>query len=187
MKSILSIVSIFFFAGTFALQSQTSSSCVTDVILSGYTARKFTTEPVSENDIELILKCGIKAPSARNTQLWKFTVIRDQQLMSKAIQNVSPGNVLIFISGKEDEQRIDVEFDCALATENMFIAAQGLGLGGHIYTGPVRQVNENLKAELAIPEGYRVVSILEIGHIDKVDAVSSATKRKSFDEVVNYK
>ena len=170
------------------LTGQTTGNSVIKTILSGYSAKNFTSEPVSDHDIDLILKCGIKAPSARNSQLWKFTVVKDDDLNGRIIRHCTPGNILIFISGAESDQRgIHVDFDCALATENMYVAAQSLGLGAHIYTGPVGQVNSDRRQQLGIPEGYRVVSILRVGHIDEsVDAVSSASTRKSMEEVVNH-
>jgi nitroreductase len=79
-----------------------------------------------------------------------------------------------------------VDFDCALATENMFIAAQSLGLGAHIYTAPIRNINSK-RQEFEIPPDYRAIAVLRIGHIDdSVDAISSATSRKKDEEVVNY-
>jgi len=168
---------------------QTTGNPVTETILSGYSARMFASEPVSDSDIDLILRCGIKAPSARNSQSWKFTVVRDDAINGSIIRDFAPGNVLIFISGPESGQQGSfVDFDCALATENMFIAAQSLGLGARIYGGPVGQVNQERRQELEIPEGYRVVAILRIGHLEEgVDAVSSASTRKSMEEVVNYR
>ncbi|HUX95981.1 MAG TPA: nitroreductase family protein [Bacteroidales bacterium] len=178
-----------FLTGSFILYGQSGvSSSVTDVIMQSYSARVYTSEPVSDQDLDLILQCGIKAPSSRNGQPWKFTVVKDTALMKKAIGTISPGNVLILVSGPESQEGPGVDFDCALATENMNIAAQGLGLGARIYGGPIRNVNSTMKQILEIPEGYRVVTILRIGHIDKnVDAVSSASARKKYDEVVNYR
>jgi nitroreductase len=184
-------VSVFFVLSlaTGLLSGQTTGNGVTDVILSGYTARKFTTEPVTDSNIDLILKCGLKAPSARNSQNWKFTVVKDNALIGEIIPNSTAGNILIIVSGQESvQQGMNVDFDCALATENMFIAAQSLGLGAHIYTGPVGNINSAKKQALAIPEGYRVISVLRVGNIDKnIDAVSSASTRKKLEEVVNYK
>jgi nitroreductase len=148
--------------------------------------KAFTTKPVTEKQIELILKCGIKAPSARNLQPWRFTVVKDIKKMNQVIPDIQDGNVLIVISGQE-KSPYSIEFDCALATENMFIAAKALGLGARIYAGPVSKVNANLRDTLAIPVGFRVVSILRIGALDKaVDAETAATSRKRFSEIVNY-
>jgi nitroreductase len=177
------------FLGTGLLEGQTNGNCVTDVITKGYTARNFVAGPVSDSDIDLILKCGIKAPSARNSQLWKFTVVKDEALVAETVRNPKPGNILIIVSGLEAvQQGISVDFDCALATENMYIAAQSLGLGAHIYMGPVGNINASKKQTMAIPEGYKAISVLQIGQIDKtVDATSSASTRKSLEEMVNYK
>jgi len=171
------------------LRGQNSGSSVTDVILKGYSARMYTSEPVSDQDIDLILKCGIKAPSSRNGQPWKFTVVKDTALTKKMIENINPGNIAIVVSGPEPAQEGGgIEFDCALTAENMNIAAQSLGLGARIYGGPVRNVNSTMKEILGIPEGYRVVTILRIGHIDKnVDATSAASTRKKQEELVSYK
>ncbi|HKK40780.1 MAG TPA: nitroreductase family protein, partial [Bacteroidales bacterium] len=102
--------------------------------------------------------------------------------------NTISGNVLIIISGQVSEQAGSVsEFDCGLATESMFIAAHSLGLGARIYGSPAGNVN-NRREEFGIPEGYNAVVVLRVGNTDKgVDAVSAATQRKNFNEIVNFK
>ncbi len=170
-----------------AANAQTNENGVIDVILSSYSQRNFTPEQVTDDEIDLIIQCGIKAPSARNRQPWRFTVVKDPVLCKNAISNITDGNVVIVVSGSDSLGAV-VDFDCALATENMFIAAQALGLGARIYTGPVRNVNETMKGSLDIPAGFRVVALLRVGNIDKtVDAVSAASKRKDAVEVVNTK
>jgi hypothetical protein len=62
----------------------------------------------------------------------------------------------------------------------MYIAAQSLGPGAHIYAGPVADINTNLKEILGIPADYKAVTVLRTGNIDKsVDAVSAASTRKN--------
>jgi len=185
IKSVIFLVLLVIIASQ-SVNGQETGNAVTDLLLSAWSPRKFTTEPVTDQQVDLILKCGIKAPSGRNNQPWKFTVVKDETTMKDVIDNVVAGNVLIIVSGKLSESGQTPDFDCALATENMFIAATSLGLGGRIYGGPVN--NANLKREaLQIPDGYRIVMILRVGNIDKsVDAVSGATQRKSQEEIVNY-
>lgn len=166
--------------------AQQTGNAVTDLLLTAYSPRTFTTEPVTDEQIDLIVRCGIKAPSARNLQPWRFTVVRDEKLMKSAISNVLPGNVLILVSGLEAKDGRTPDFDCGLATENMFIAATALGLGARIYGGPVAIANGK-RSELQVPEGYKIVMILRIGNIDKgTDAASGATARKPQEEIVNY-
>jgi len=180
------IVLLIFTSGSFAQSSKTS---VIDLILTSFSAKIFTTKQVTDSEINQIIKCGIKAPSAKNGQPWKFTVVKDTNLSKKAIPDIVAGNVLIIISGQETKQQgANIDFDCALATENMYVAAMGLGLGAHIYTGPVNNVNENLKKSFDIPGGYRVIALLKVGNIDKtVDGTASATPRKDAKDIVNYK
>ena len=169
------------------LYGQTPDNCVTAVILSGFSEKAYSSEPVTDQQLDLILKCGIKAPSARNYQPWKFTVIRDDSTMKKLISNVVPGNVLIVVSGLESETGTTPDFDCGLATESMFIAAHSLGLGARIYGSPAGRINSD-REKYEIPAGYKAVVILRIGNADKnVDAVTTATPRKNQEEVVNFK
>lgn len=172
---------------TLPLSSQNNENKVINTILTGYSVRNYVASPVSDQDLEQILKCGLKAPSARNTQLWKFTVVRNASLISQMVGNAPVGNVVIIVSGPENAPGgIKVDFDCALATESMFIAAQGLGLGARIYTNPINNINAK-KADFQIPEGYRAIAVLRIGVVDKsVDAVTSASTRKKAEEVINY-
>lgn len=182
----LSLLAVALFAVS-KLSGQISDNCVANVILSGYSERTYTSEPVTDQQLDLILKCGIKAPSGRNNQPWKFTVIKDEATMKEAIGNVVPGNVLIIVSGTESENGTTPDLDCGLATESMFIAAHSLGLGARIYGGPVGTINSK-KEQFQIPSGYKAVVALRIGNTDKsIDAVSAATPRKNPEEIINYK
>jgi nitroreductase len=170
------------------LKSQSSGSGITDLLLSAYSEKSYSSEPVSDSQLDIILRCGIKAPSSRNLQPWKFTVIQDEATMKEIINNVVAGNIIIIISGQESQQSGSVpEFDCGLAAESMFIAAHGLGLGARIYGSPAGKINSK-KEDFGIPEGYRAVVALRIGNIEKtVDAVSAATKRKDYNDIVNFR
>ena len=186
MKITLSSLVIILFAAS-TLNAQTADNCVAQVILTGYSEKAYSSEPVTDQQLDLILKCGIKAPSARNKQPWKFTVIKDEATMKEAISNVVPGNVLIIVSGIESQDGTTPDFDCGLATESMFVAAHGLGLGARIYGSPVGNINSK-KEFFQIPSGYKAVIVLRIGNVDKsVDAVSGATPRNTPEEIINYK
>ena len=186
MKIKVSLFAIALFAIA-QLQGQVSDNCVASAILSAYSERAYTSEPVTDAQLGLILECGIKAPSARNIQPWKFTVIKDEATMKEIINNVIPGNVLVIVSGAESESGDTPDFDCGLAAESMFLAAHGLGLGARIYGSPAGRINSD-KDLFQIPSGYSAVVVLRIGNVDEsVDAVSAATQRKSPEEVINYK
>ncbi|MGI5858649.1 MAG: nitroreductase family protein [Tepidanaerobacteraceae bacterium] len=56
---------------------------VMDVIYKRRSVRKFTDEPVSEEDIKYILEAGRWAPSGENSQGWRFIVIKDKEIIKK--------------------------------------------------------------------------------------------------------
>ncbi len=186
MKKLVVISIVVLFLIVCIANGEAIKNQVIDLILSSYSTRAFSEVPVTDIQIEQILKCGIKAPSARNSQPWKFTVVKDMTKVKDAFRGIDNGNVVIIVSGLESGG-VNVDFDCALATENMFIAAQSMGLGARIYTGPVNKINTEMKEMLEIPEGYRVVAALRIGNFDtEVDATSSASSRKEMKELINY-
>lgn len=53
------------------------------VVLSRRSIRKYTGQPVTDEDLEYILKCGLSAPSGVNFQPWYFVVIRSQDQMKR--------------------------------------------------------------------------------------------------------
>lgn len=180
------IILLFFMLTSSSALSQQAGNPVTDLLLSAWSPRNFTAVPVTDEQIDMILKCGIKAPSARNAQPWHFTVVKNDALMKEIIPNIVTGNVIIVVSGKESQQGGWTSFDCGLATQNMFIAATSMGLGGRIYGGPVAAATSRREA-LKIPEGFAPVMLLRIGNLEKgTDAVSGASPRKASEEVVNY-
>lgn len=187
-KKVLSAIVAVLAAGTLLLNGQTQARSVQNVIMSGYSAKSFSAYPVADSDLETILRCGMKAPSARNSQPWRFSVIRNSDLISEVLRGPATDNVLIIISGIEDKQvGTYVDYDCGLATQNMYVAAQSLGLGVHIYGNPVSNINSK-KDSYGIPEGFRALAVLRIGHINQgVDAVSSASSRKTYEEIVSFK
>ena len=159
---------------------------IVEFITKTYSQRQFSDSFIANDYIQKILEAGHKAPSARNEQPWHFTVVRNKELNKEIISNIVDNNVLIVVSGPENS-RFSIEFDTALATQNMFLAAQALGFGARIYAMPVPNINENLKERLNIPENYRVTIVLRLGYESPdVDATTAASPRQPIENKVNY-
>jgi nitroreductase len=158
-------------------------------IINHYAARNFLAGSIPRGDLDLIIQAGIRAPSANNRQPWHFTAVQNQNLAKRIVPNIAEGNVLIVISGDGDGKTNGrVILDCALATESIYLAAQALGYGSRIYTGPMDALNRDLKGELGLPKGYSAVALVRVGLVSPgVDAVSAASGRKNEKDVVTYK
>jgi nitroreductase len=160
------------------------------VILNHYAANsQFVAGSVPKVDLDRIVQAGIRSPSAANRQPWRFTVVQDMELSRRIVPQIVDGNILIVISAEGDGKTNTREIiDCALAAENVYLAAQALGYGSRIYTGPINGVNQSLKSSLGLPADHSAVIAVRVGKVTPgVDAVSAASSRKPLDAVVGYK
>ncbi|HCC37989.1 MAG TPA: nitroreductase [Treponema sp.] len=186
-KTILLAAVLFagFSVGSFAQQYSGQDT----VILNHYAARDFVAGVIPAADLEAIILAGIRAPSAVNRQPWHFTVIQNFDLSKKLVPNNVEGNVLVVVSAQGDGRTNTSQIlDCALATQSIYLAAQALGYGSRIYTGPMNNLNNNLKAEVGLPSGHSAVALVRVGKVTPpVDAVSAASSRKRADDIITYK
>jgi nitroreductase len=171
------------------LSAQDAVSPALNPIINHFAARNFATGAVTGAELDRIIQAAIRAPSAANRQPWHFTVVRDQDLAKQIVPQVVDGNVLIIISAQGDGKTNGAQIlDCALAAQSIYLAAQALGLGSRIYTGPIDALNRRLKDPLGIPEAQNAVVLVRVGRLPAgTDAVSSASSRNSADRLVTYK
>jgi len=171
------------------INAQSADNPALKPIINNFGARNYGPGAVTKAELDLIIQAGVRAPSAANRQPWFFTVVQNEALAKQIIPQVSAGNVLIVVSAAGDGKTNGaVILDCALAAQSMYLAAQALGLGSRIYTGPIDAVNSRFKADLGIPQDRNAVVLVRIGRLPTgTDAVSSASPRNSADRMVNYK
>lgn len=158
---------------------------------------RFKPEPVTEEKIQAILEAGRWAPSFANTQPWEFIVVKDsavKQKLSDIAKNVTISHegiegasaVIVTCVDPEKDPHHFIE-DGAVATQNMALAAQSLGLASY-WTGIYSLQNikgsaeEKVKKALNIPQKYRVISFLPIG----LPAYAKEKERKRLKELVHY-
>ena len=100
--------------------------------------RRFTEEPVSREDLELLLRAGMAAPSATNRRPWQFVVVTDPDRLDALRKRLPLGRynapAALVVCGDlrralpPSAQSFWV-VDCSAATENTLLAAAGIGLG----------------------------------------------------------
>ena len=161
------------------------------VILNNYSPRNWQAGAIPRTDIDTIVQAGIRAPSAANRQPWHFTVvIQDQNTVREVIgRDYVDGTVIIVVSAQGDGKTNGVQIlDCGLATQSMYLAAQALGYGSKIYTGPIDNLNNRFKTQLGLPSGHNAVAFVRVGRVQGgLDAVSGASARKGVNDVTTYK
>jgi len=179
------LLSVFCVFPVFAQQNAGPAGAV----LNHYAANNFVAGAIPKADLDTILQAGVNSPSAVNRQPWHFTVVQDINLAKRIVPQSLDGNVLIVVSAAGDGKSNTREIiDCALATQCIYLAAQALGYGSRIYTGPIDGLNKNLKSDLGLPSGYSAVTLVRVGRIPpRADGVSSASSRKDPASMINYK
>jgi len=68
-----------------------------EAIFTRRSVRDFTHDPVSQEEIEKLLKAGMQAPSAGNEQPWHFVVIDDPDILH-AVPEFHPYSNLVLSS-----------------------------------------------------------------------------------------
>lgn len=156
-----------------------------DTIFSRKSVRSYTSEPVSAEQTEILLKAAMSAPTGMNVQPWRFVVVTDDAVKEalagprgKMIRNAP---LVIVVCGEttimrkpSPEATEDVRMDnpnwtadCAAATENLLLAAEALDLGA-VWTAcyPYPERMSQTIAALGLPEGVTPYCIIPVGHPD---------------------
>ena len=103
----------------------------------------------------------------------RFTSLEDEEKKKAIFEKLTSGKVSTFLAnapvnivvcGKKDVW--DLPFDTAAAIENMLLMITALDLGACWVIAPCIDIRdeERLKALFDVPEGFKVISIVAIGH-----------------------
>ncbi len=168
-------------------------------IYSRRSIRDYLPDDVPDDVIRELIRAASYAPSAANKQPWRFVVIKDRVLMNKLSDKakelwkelgsksskpeliglanmVSRPNFNIFFNAPllimifSDPDALSPEIDCALAAENMMLAAKSLVIGScWIGLGaPLGQV-QTIMDDLGVLSVCRLVGCLIFGYPVKLD------------------
>ncbi len=161
--------------------------------------RSYDPRPVSEEDLKALCEAARLAPSACNSQTWRFVVVQDRSLIDRicdegmrpVVRNQWAKEAPVLIVGCSELDVIanrigtavtGIEYyriDLGIAMEHMVLKATELGLGT-CWIGWFRE--ERIKDILGIPGDVRVSALLAVGYPKGGDAVRRG--RKPLDEIV---
>ena len=175
-----------------------------DVIMSRTSVRAFTGEAVSRENLETVLKAGMAAPTAMNSQPWRFVVLTDQERIAELFGQgprsgmFTTAGAVIVVCGQttsmrkpfgqpdapESEQpNLFWYEDCSAAAENILLAVHSLGLGAVWTAGyPAEERIAPLAEALGLPENVKPLCIIPVG----VPAEDPAPKDKWKPENIHW-
>jgi len=164
---------------------------VLEAIKKRQSVRNYQDKEIPEEILQQILEAGRLAPSARNTQSWKFIVVKDKNLRNKLVPACKNqefvGEAPVVIAGcgtNPDYVMSNGEYaypiDLAIALDHMSLEAASLGLGtcwiGAFYQDQVKDI-------LSIPKDVRVVALMSVGY---PKGLGNKKGRKPLSEIVCY-
>lgn len=158
------------------LSDEQQSEIILNNIHSRKSVRHFTEEKVSSDQLITLAKAAMAAPTARNTQPWQIIAIDDRAILdslSKALPYAkmleqAPAAMIVcgdMTKAMEGEGRQFWIQDCSAATENLLLAAEGMGLGA-VWTA-VYPDNERIKGvstTLNLPSYIIPLNVIPVGY-----------------------
>ena len=157
--------------------AKTCNPCdaVIENIMTRTSIRQFTSQPISKDTLDLVVKAGMAAPSAVNAQPWAFVVITEKEVLDSlnAIKpwfNLKTATAAIAVCGDMSKamEGTGREYwiqDCSAASENILLAAHAYGLGA-VWCGvyPNDDIVAGVSRILELPENIIPLNIITMGY-----------------------
>jgi len=174
-----------------------------DIIKSRRSIRSFLDRPVERQKIMLCLEAARLAPSACNSQPWKFIIVDDTELKNRLCRAAFNGIysvmsfakkaplIVVVVSEKAKFlERVggllrDTRFyliDIGIATEHFILQAEELGLGS-CWIGWFDEAA--VKSTLDVPKDRRVDVLIAVGYCDR-KKLGQQHKRDSIEEIAAF-
>jgi len=150
-----------------------------NTIFNRASVRSFDGRKVGPEEIELLMKAAMAAPSACNQQPWEFVVVTDAAIL-KELSTCSPyagcigqAPLGIAVCMKTEGLRAPdyAQIDASAAAENILLEAVELGLGA-VWLGiaPGKERMEAVRKVIGAPETIQPFCLIACGYPDKPTA-----------------
>ena len=163
---------------------------VLDAIRRRYSCRAYQDKSIEQDKLDCILEAARLAPSAKNTQDWRFVVVMDRDTKSRVAGTTNrpevfekAGAIIAACSNSDYVMRCGqaiAPIDVAIALEHISLQAADLGLGtcwiGSFDADKVRQI-------LVIPDDIIIVELMALGY---PTGSKPEPKREPIEKIVCY-
>lgn len=152
-----------------------ATDAVIENIMTRASVRQFTSQPISKDTLDILVKAGMAAPSAMDKRPWAFVVVTDRSILdalndNHPYANLKTATAAIVVCGnlKKASDDLNKDYwvqDCSAASENILLAAHAYGLGAvwcGVYPNPDRV--PPIKEVLNIPDYMIPLNIITLGY-----------------------
>lgn len=134
-------------------------------VVSKREVREYTDRPIPDDILTKILQAGRAAGSSKNTQPWRFVVLRDREHRRKLARSImAPRNlegcaaaVAVVLLNER------LRFDGGRVAQNMMVGAWALGIGS--CPNSVRpDQHDAMRADLGVPAEAAIATVITLGY-----------------------
>ncbi len=168
---------------------------VLEAIKTRRSVRSFTSQPVSDEEVEKLLDAATWAPSAGNIQPWEFIVVRDSEVkqglckaaLDQKFIEQAPVVIVVCADPAKSAPRYGSRGinlyclqDTAAATQNLLLTAHATGLAA-CWVGAFQEAQA--KKVLNLPTQVRPVAIIPVGHSTRIP---TTRPRRALNEITHH-
>lgn len=150
-----------------------------ELLVRRHSIRRYTSEPVSAEDVAKILEAALLAPSSKSVRPWQFVVVEDKTTLEKLAGCKAAGArpiagcalaVVVCATAEKTDMYIE---DMSIAAAYMQLQATASGLGAcwiqvrNRYAADGEDAETIVRETLGIPEDVIVECIVTVGHPDE--------------------
>ena len=165
-----------------------------ELIKKRHSIRKYTNEPISEEQLNYILEAGRICQSARNRQPWEILILKGERKNAVCDELRKTGNpylvknadyieecdtILLIYTDKENETDVDNLISIGAMIHQMCLACFDVGLGC-LWCRLIAYAQESVNKLLNITDKYMVSGLL----IGNYDCELVDRPRKSLEEII---
>lgn len=136
--------------------------------------RKYTDEPVNDEQLQKLLRAAMYAPSAGNEKPWHFVVVKDRNKLDNIVnfhqhtQMLKEAPMAIIVCADTSNVKYDGAFwvqDISACIQNILLQGEALGLGTcwcGVY--PKEEYVKETSKLVNLPDHIVPVAIVAVGH-----------------------
>ncbi|PLX68744.1 MAG: NAD(P)H-dependent dehydrogenase/reductase [Denitrovibrio sp.] len=149
-----------------------------EILRNRRSTRKFTSEKISDEQLNVLKEALLLAPTSRNFEPCEFIIVRDKEMLKKLSVLKPHGATFLaecdtafVICGDTDKSDVCVE-DTSIASIILQLTAESLGLGSCWAQVRMRNHNEEMQSDeyikqtLNLPANLMVTSVIGIGYAE---------------------
>ncbi|MEG1586360.1 MAG: nitroreductase family protein [Bacteroidales bacterium] len=147
-----------------------------DLLVQRRSIRKYTEEPLTPDQVKLILEAALLSPAGKRKNPWQFIVVEDKEvlkLLAKAKEHgatpIEGASLAIVVLCDANISDTWIE-DGSIASTLIQLQCEALGLGScwiqmrDRFSAEGRRAEDVIREILSIPFGIEVLSIISVGH-----------------------